>query len=121
MIYWITGRAKSGKTTLAYEMISGFKKEGKPVLLLDGDDVREQFNNQDYSNFARTNHIMNIANFAAIAEKQGIIVIIALISPIRSIRVKARKLFQESILIYLSGGFLWKDTNYDEPTEEELK
>lgn len=119
MIYWITGRAGAGKTTLANKMAKEFKEEGKCVLILDGDDVRKHFPNTGFTDEDRFNHIIKVARFAAIVEKQNIIVIIALVSPRKEWRQEARKLFQESQLIYIEGGTLWKGTTYEEPDEEE--
>lgn len=119
MVYFITGRAHSGKTTTAYELVSQFSKESKPCLVLDGDEVR-QLIPTGFSDKEREEHIMRIAAFAAIAEKQGIIPIIALVSPKKEWRQKARKLFKNSSLIYKPGGNLWAGTEYEEPDEEEL-
>jgi len=89
-------------------------------LLLDGDMVREQFNDQEYTDEGRLNHIIKVASFAAIAEKQGFIVIISLMSPKKEWRMKARKLFEKSMLIYMPKGFLWEGTKYEEPDHEEM-
>ena len=119
MIYWITGRSGSGKTTLARKMAKEFREKGNPVLVLDGEEVRNIFPT-GFSDEERYNHIMRIAKIASFVEKQKTIVIIALISPMRCWRMEARKLFRESKLIYLSGGTMWIGTKYEEPTEEEL-
>jgi hypothetical protein len=63
---------------------------------------------------------MTVANYAAIAEKQGFIVIIALISPKKEWRMKARKKFDKSMLIYLPDGILWEGTEYEIPDHEEM-
>lgn len=120
MIYWITGKSSSGKTVYSKRLKSHFERLGEKVLLLDGDDVRDRFDNQKYDDQDRLDHIMRIATFAAIAESQGFIVIIALISPKKEWRMKARKLFNKSMLIYLPGGILWEGTTYEEPDHEEM-
>jgi len=120
MVYWLTGKASSGKTVYAKRLKRQFENYGAKVLLLDGDEVRDEFQNKDFDNESRLNHIMTIARFAAIAERQGFIVIIALISPRKEWRMKARKLFDNSMLIYLPGGMLWEGTNYEEPDHEEM-
>ena len=120
MVYWITGKSSAGKTVYAKRLKRQFQNFAAKVLLLDGDEVRDQFNNQEYDDESRLNHIMSIARFAAIAEKQGFIVIIALISPKKEWRMKARKLFDKSMLIYLPGGTLWEGTEYEEPDHEEM-
>ena len=119
MIIWITGRKGSYKTTTANVLASKYRKEGQAVLVLDGDNVRDHFP-CGFTDEDRRENIMRIAHIAAIAEKQNIIVICALISPRKRWRQEARKLFKESRLIYLDGGTLWKGTTYEEPDEEEL-
>ena len=120
MIYWLTGKSSAGKTVYAKRLKRQFEGFGAKVLLLDGDEVRDQFNNKEYDDESRLNHIMSISKFAAIAEKQGFIVIIALISPKKEWRMKARKLFDKSMLIYLPDGMLWEGTEYEEPDHEEM-
>ena len=120
MIYWITGCSSSGKTVYSKRLKRQFEELGGKVLLLDGDTVRDMFGNQGYENDDRERHIMDVANYAAIAEKQGFIVIIALISPKKEWRMKARKKFDKSMLIYLPGGTLWEGTDYEIPDHEEI-
>jgi adenylylsulfate kinase len=120
MVYWLTGKSSAGKTVYAKRLKRQFEKLGAKVLLLDGDEVRDQFNNNEYDDDSRLHHIMSVASFAAIAERQGFVVIIALISPKKEWRMKARKLFDKSMLIYLPGGILWEGTDYEEPDHEEM-
>lgn len=120
MIYWITGRSSSGKTVYAKRLKKQFVEAGMSVLHLDGDEVRDLTSNKDYSDEAREEHIMTIAKFAAIAERQGFIVIISLLSPKKKWRMKARKLFDKSMLIHMPGGFLWEGTEYEDPDHEEM-
>jgi len=119
MVFWITGRAGAGKTTLALKMAREFKDNNRPVLILDGDDVRDQFKDRNFDRRSRWDHISKISHFATIAEKQGIIVIIALVSPEKFLRQHARLYFQHSQLIYITGGTMWAGTKYEEPDEEE--
>lgn len=120
MIYWITGKSSAGKTVYAKRLKRQFEQLDAKVLLLDGDIVRDQFKNNEYDDESRLKHIMNVAKFAAIAESQGFIVIISLVSPKKEWRMKARKLFDKSMLIYMPGGFLWEGTEYEEPDHEEM-
>jgi len=119
MVIWITGRASSGKTTYANRLKKLIENTNKKILILDGDDVRKYFKS-GFTDQDREEHILRIASFAAIAEKQGFIVIVALISPKKEWRVKARKLFDKSVLIYMPGGYLWDNTEYEEPDHEEI-
>jgi len=119
MVYWITGKAGAGKTVKAYLLKREFEGLGKKVFILDGDEVREKIK-AGFTDEERYNHIMRIASFASLAEDQGFVVIISLISPRRDWRKEARKMFKESKLIYVQGGTLWEGTSYEEPDSEEL-
>ena len=48
---WLTGQPASGKTTLANMLIDNFNKNGheKDFYNIDGDDLRDLFQNKDYS------------------------------------------------------------------------
>lgn len=120
MVIWITGKSSSGKTVYAKRFKRLFQSFGEKVLLLDSDTVREQFGTHDYEDNDRETHIMNVANYAAVAEKQGFIVIVAIISPKKEWRMKARKLFDKSMMIYMPDGKLWEGTEYEEPDHEEM-
>lgn len=115
MVIWITGKANSGKTTMAMRLSKAIER---PVIL-DGDEMRKifpvGFEPQD-----RKDNIMRLAKFAALLERQGFTPLVACVSPTKEMRQKARRLFNSSCLIYMPGGTLWKDTEYEEPDEEEL-
>ncbi len=125
MVIWITGKSSAGKTVYAKRFKRLFESMGKNVLLLDSDSVREQFRDdifpmkQDIED-NREKHIMRIADYAAIAERQGFLVIVAIISPKKEWRMKARKKFEKSMLIYMPDGKLWEGTEYEEPDHEEM-
>lgn len=116
MVIWITGKAKAGKTTMA----EALQKVMPGSLILDGDAVRQQFPTT-FDEAGRRENILRIAKMAGIAEKQGIPVIVACVSPKREWREEARKMFRQSILIYVPGGILWPNTEYEEPTPDELR
>ena len=46
MIIWLTGQPGSGKTTLCKQMMLNM---GSDVFHIDGDDLRDLFDNKDYS------------------------------------------------------------------------
>jgi adenylylsulfate kinase len=119
MVYWITGRSSSGKTVYAHRLKKHLESGGHKILLLDSDVVRAYFDT-GFEDADREIQIMRLAKIAAIAEEQGFTVIVAIISPKKEWRMKARKLLKESMLIYMPGGFMWEGTEYEEPDHEEM-
>ena len=119
MIYWITGKKNSGKTTLAYHLKEILESYGESVVILDGDEIRDGFP-IGYSNAVRWKRTYTIGKLAVIFEKQGIIPIIALLSEKKEWRVYTRKLFKKSKLIYQPVWVSIEGTVYDIPDEEVL-
>lgn len=117
MVIWITGRKDSGKTTTAKRLAAVIPG----AVLIDGDQIRQEMQNWDYSDDGRQQNILSIACRAAKAEERGDVAIIACVSPKKAWRMKARSMFQESILIYRPGGTLWEGTTYEEPDAEEMR
>lgn len=119
MVYWITGKAGAGKTHYANALAKELRVKGENVVLLDGDDVRKYFP-IGYDDEARHEHIMRIAKIAQILEQQNVTSICSLISPKKVWRDEARALFSRSMLVYIPGGKLWENTEYEVPTFEEI-
>lgn len=119
MIYWITGKANSGKTTLAKRIAKLLRSRGKFVLVLDGDDYRNTVHDFGYDKLGRISNIEYITGVAELAEKQGIIVVIALLSPFSYWRKRFIRRFKKSKLIYIKGGKLWPNTIYEPPMRDE--
>ena len=55
MIYWFTGQPGAGKTTLAKQLKDYLHPSN--VILVDGDDIRDIFQNKDYSENGRRKNI----------------------------------------------------------------
>lgn len=115
MVIWITGKANSGKTTMAKRLA---KTVERPVIL-DGDEMRKIFP-AGFKAQDREDNVMHLAKFAALLERQGLTPLVACVSPTKELRQKARQLFESSCLIYMPGGTLWPGTEYEEPDSDEL-
>ena len=111
MVYWITGRKNSGKTTLAYRLMAQIPNS----IVVDGDEVRAYFPT-GYTDEDRYGNQTRIAKIAAMFEKQGHTVIIACVSPKREVREELQsKYFDEWIEICMPFGELWEGTEFEEP------
>ena len=110
MVYWITGRSNSGKTTLAYRL----KKQIPNSVVLDGDEVR-RFWEIGYSDEDRFEHLERITKMAQLLESQGFVPIVACVSPKRTWRMFFQRQFDDCLEICLPFGMLWEGTTFEEP------
>ena len=85
---WLTGQPASGKTTLANMLIDNFNKNGheKDFYNIDGDDLRDLFQNKDYSRKGRFANIRLGMSIAAYLINKNKTPIISLVSPYRELR-----------------------------------
>ena len=51
--FWITGLSSAGKTTLSKMLVGKLRSEGLPVILLDGDELREVLSDKCFKLDAR--------------------------------------------------------------------
>ena len=102
MVIWFLGISGSGKTTLANALKSHFDKKGIKSFIVDGDLVRDFFDRDlGYSKKEREENIKRVMISAYVLEQNGIIPIVANISPFEHLREFARGKFDEYKEIYL--------------------
>ena len=85
---WLTGQPGSGKTTLASLLMSNLSKvnDNNRYFNIDGDDLRNLFQNKDYSRRGREANIRLGMSIAAYLINKNCIPIISLVSPYRFLR-----------------------------------
>lgn len=99
MIYWFTGQPGAGKTTLANWMVSLFPNKG---IIVDGDDIREIFDNKDYSEQGRRKNIELAQNISHFLHMKGHNVIVSLVSPYRDQRENFKdKIGKDMVELYV--------------------
>jgi len=75
---WLTGLPCSGKTTIAKELIERYYPSFE---LLDGDTIRQEVDNQDFSIEGRRRHLEYIGMISRYLNKHNIDVICSFVSP----------------------------------------
>jgi len=103
-VVWFTGLPASGKSTLSSSLEYELYKMGIHTYLLDGDNIRQGLcKDLGFSEKDRKENIRRIAEVAKLFVDAGIVVITAFISPYKSDREMARKMFDsgEFIEIYV--------------------
>ncbi len=123
MIIWITGQPGSGKTTICEEIL---RLRDHRVFHIDGDDIRDLFDNKDYSEQGRRKNIELAQQIAQYLHNQGKDVLVSLVSPYKDQRDRFKeKMGDNMVEVYLHTteirgreDFFVKE--YEKPTERYL-
>ncbi|HID94377.1 MAG TPA: adenylyl-sulfate kinase [bacterium (Candidatus Stahlbacteria)] len=91
-VVWITGLPGSGKTALAKEIEPLLKKRGHNCEILDGNEVRALISSElGFTEEDRKLHNRRVIHIAKLLARNGVGVIVSLISPYRETRAFARR------------------------------
>jgi len=96
-VIWFTGLSGAGKTTITDALVPELRARGERVEVLDGDVVRTHLSKG--LGFSREDRDTNIARIAFVADllaRNGVIVVVAAISPYRNTRDAARALIEKN-------------------------
>jgi adenylylsulfate kinase len=123
MIIWLTGQPGSGKTTICEEIL---KIRDYRVFHIDGDDLRDLFENKDYSETGRRKNIELAQQIAQYLHNQGKDVLVSLVSPYKDQRDRFKEKMGDNLVeIYIHTteirgreDFFVKE--YEKPTERYL-
>ena len=100
---WLTGLPSAGKTTIARELIPLLTSRGWNVELLDGDEVRKGLSSDlGFGREAREAHAKRVTFVAKVLARNGVVPIVALISPYASSRALARREIGRFVEIYIT-------------------
>jgi adenylyl-sulfate kinase len=102
VILWLTGLSGAGKTTIARGVECKLKERDCLVEVLDGDDVRLYLSQElGFTKEDREINIRRIGYVANLLSRNGIVVIVAAISPYRSIRDEIRIMSENFVEVYV--------------------
>lgn len=120
MIIWLTGQPGSGKTTLAEWLKAHFYSNG---IIIDGDDIRDVYQNKDYSEEGRRKNIERAQDLALFLHHKKFTPIVSLVSPYRdqreSFKQKMGKDIKECFIhtTDIRGRENFHVQNYEQPLE----
>ena len=82
MIIWLTGQPGAGKTTICKKIMMRDSR----LFHIDGDDLRDLFENKDYSDLGRRKNIELAQQIAQYLHNKGEDVLVSLVSPYKDQR-----------------------------------
>lgn len=92
-VVWLTGLPGAGKSTIAHAVEESLHHSGFQTAVLDGDNIRHGLcADLGFSVADRNENVRRTGEVAKLFLEQGIVVLVALVSPIREARDKIHKL-----------------------------
>ena len=136
----MTGLSGAGKTTIAQEISKRLRKS-RHIEVMDGDEIRRGLSSDlGFSKEDRNEHNKRVIFCAKLLARNGVIVIVALISPYRETRAYAKEQVQNTFEVFVKApldvcierdpkglykkalaGEIKQFTGIDDPYEEPLK
>src|SRR5581483_6912487 len=103
IVVCLTGLSSAGKTTLSQKVANELRNEGHPVQILDGDLLRTDLcRDLGFSKADRDENIRRIGFVAQLLATNGILVIVAAVSPYRAARDEVRSRIETFIEVYVN-------------------
>lgn len=94
-VIWLTGLSGAGKSTIADALEKRLFSAGLHSFTLDGDNLRLGLNRDlSFTRDDRAENVRRVAEVARLMVDAGLVVIVALVSPFRVDRERARELFE---------------------------
>ncbi|HWE48163.1 MAG TPA: adenylyl-sulfate kinase [Bryobacteraceae bacterium] len=89
---WLTGMSGAGKSTLSERLMTRFREGGARAELLDGDEVRAALSpSLGFTRADRDTHIRRLGFVSRLLTRNGVISVVAAISPYRETRDEVRR------------------------------
>jgi len=103
VVVWFTGLSGAGKTTLSRWVGEQLRHNGRRVEILDGDEVRRTLTRGlGFSKQDREENILRIGYVAHLLARNGVTVLVAVISPYRAVREQVRALIGDFVEVYVN-------------------
>ena len=102
MIYWLYGQPGSGKTTLGNALKEKLSNDFTDIIRIDGDEMRNIFQNKDYSEQGRRNNLRKVNTLARFLYQKRFTVIISVVAPYKDVRDEIKDLNPTMIYLHTS-------------------
>lgn len=106
MVIWLIGLSGAGKTTVAESLCKRMREAGKPVVLVDGDQMRRLFRHDEQQHAhtveGRRQNAARMTEVCRWLDTQDVNVVCSILSIFPEMRVENRTLFSDYFEVYLS-------------------
>jgi len=103
IIVWLTGLSASGKSTIATAVAAELRSRQIPTVVLDGDVLRKTVSPElGFSHADRDENVRRVGGIAQVLAEQGLVVLVALISPYRGARDRVRAQAAHFIEVFIN-------------------
>ena len=93
-VVWLTGLPGSGKSSIAFAARDNLRADGFRAVVLDGDELRRGLcADLGFSVADRNENVRRVGEVARLFMQQGTVVLVALVSPVRSARDQLKQTF----------------------------
>ena len=100
---WFTGFSGAGKSTIATALTKELKSQGYGIEVLDGDEIRENLTKGlGFSKEDRDLNIRRIGFVAKLLARNGVVVLVPVISPYRAIRDEMREQIGHFVEVFVN-------------------
>ena len=100
---WFTGLSGAGKSTISQMLGKELRTQGYKVEILDGDIIRQNISKGlGFSKEDRDENILRIGFIAHLLTRNGVNVLVSVISPYRETRQKVRQQIGDFIEVYVN-------------------
>ena len=106
MVIWILGLSGSGKTTIGAKLAVALRANGRPTVVVDGDDMRKIFAlDKSISNYQASQRRLNAERIVEICrwlDTQGVNVVCNILCIFNDILLRNRELYADYLQIELT-------------------